>query len=850
MTKTKKGTTPKKGKASTKSAASKKGASSAKKSSSTTRKSQPQKAQAPKTRQMRAEATEAREEHWVERPLGVVLQLIIGVVRRLDDIVGWVMIAFGLVSILSLVGLSDGYWTRSLSDFLRAWLGWGSYLVPLTIVAIGVMIVIHNMRPYQVIPWRRVIAAEIAVVLGLALLHLVLVRRLNPDISLFDATNHIDAIKLASDGGGGGLLGWAVAWIFARFLRGTAILALGVTFGLTLLFVWRIRWTAPLDLLIWAQAKVAGNVDASPVRRFEDPEVGLAPAAPIQQRLEELVPATPKIKAKPVSRPKAKAKPKKADDEKNYKPRKRPTALPDLQLLNAGEDIKPSKKDIERDIDIIHTTLEDFNIPAKVVDSQTGPSVTQYLIEPGFFEKPGGADGEVRKSKVRISQISNLSNDFALALSAKRVRIEAPVRGTPYVGLEVPNRKKFMVGLRSLILHPKFDKMKSSLAFGLGRDVAGNAVVADLAKMPHLMIAGTTGSGKSVCVTSIITCLAFNNTPDQLRFVMLDPKKVELMRFNGLPHLFGKVEVEMERMIGTLRWGVREMERRYRLFEQIGVRNLKGYNAEAKKQKGLEPLPYIVFIIDELADLMMLAADEVEKMLSRLAQMARATGMHLVVATQRPSTDVVTGLLKANFPARIAFSVASSTDSRVILDTLGAESLLGKGDMLYLSPSASAPLRSQGVFVSDKEIDGMIDFWENNWEQTEEEAARPSSAPNAARPSHGAPSAADAAPWDDMLARQQVTSDKDPQIVQAIEIVKKHGSASASLLQRKMRIGYPRAARLMDELKEMGVIGSERAGGQTRDVFVQGDDDPIADQVKRFNAEQQDEMPPENPALE
>ncbi len=841
MTKTKKVSAPKTG---------------SKKKATSKPKAKRAKAPATKTRKMTAdvaEQTDVGNDGWYDRPLGVLLELIIGLVRRLDDIVGWVMIAFGFVSILSLLGLSDGYWTRRLSAFLQAWLGWGAYLVPLTIVAIGVMIVIHNMRPYRVIPWRRVIAAEIAVVLGLALLHLLLVRQLNPELTLYDATNHIDAIKLASDGGGGGLLGWAVAWVFARFLRATAILALSLTLVLALAFMLRIRWTFPLDILIWVQAKIAGNVeDASLVRRFDDPELDedILP----RKKLEDLIPNVPAVKAA-IAAPKtamAKAKPakaakaSKAKKEPNYKPRKRPSALPDLMMLDAGEDIKPSKKDIAYDIERIETLLDDFNIPATVVDSLTGPSVTQYLIEPGFFERPG-PDGTTKKFKVRISQISNLANDLALALSANRVRVEAPVRGTSYVGIEVPNRKKFKVGLRSLILHPSYDKLKSSLAFGLGRDVSGKVVVADLAKMPHLMIAGTTGSGKSVCVTSIITCLAFNNTPDQLRFVMLDPKKVELMRFNGLPHLFGKVEVEMERMIGTLRWGVREMERRYRLFEQVGVRNLKGYNDAAKKTKGLEPLPFIVFIIDELADLMMLAADEVEKMLSRLAQMARATGMHLIVATQRPSTDVVTGLLKANFPARIAFSVASSTDSRVILDSLGAETLLGKGDMLYLSPSASAPLRSQGVFVSDKEIDAMIEFWENNWEQTEEEAERPSSAPNAARPSHGGVPEA-AAPWDDMLARQQITNDKDPQIMQAIEIVKKHGNASASLLQRKMRIGYPRAARLMDELKEMGIVGSEKAGGKTRDVFVAKDDDPIGDQV-RFNHEHEQKQVELNPDM-
>ena len=320
-------------------------------------------------------------------------------------------------------------------------------------------------------------------------------------------------------------------------------------------------------------------------------------------------------------------------------------------------------------------------------------------------------DGEA-KQKVRVAQIASLSRDLALALSADRLRIEAPVPGRPYVGIEVPNTRSAMVRLRPILESDAFNKINSPLAIALGRDVSGSPVVADLARMPHLLIAGTTGSGKSVCIAAITACLVMNNTPEDLRLVMADPKMVELVRFNGLPHLYGKVETEIERIMGVLRWTVAEMDRRYKLLEASRSRNIDSYNRKVRRRKGEQPLPQIVVLIDELADMMMTSPDQTEHNLVRLAQMARATGIHLVVATQRPSTDVVTGLIKANFPARISFAMASSIDSRVILDSVGAESLLGRGDMLYLAPEAPAPMRSQGVWVTDQEIERVITFWQ------------------------------------------------------------------------------------------------------------------------------------------
>jgi S-DNA-T family DNA segregation ATPase FtsK/SpoIIIE len=324
-------------------------------------------------------------------------------------------------------------------------------------------------------------------------------------------------------------------------------------------------------------------------------------------------------------------------------------------------------------------------------------------------------------------------------------------------------------------------------------------VVADLGRMPHLLVAGTTGSGKSVCIAAITTCLVMNNPPEDLRLVMVDPKMVELVRFNGLPHLMGKVETDLERILTVLRWTVAEMDRRYKLLEASRSRNIDSFNRKVRRRKGEQPLPRIVVMIDELADLMMSAPDQTEHNLVRLAQMARATGIHLVLATQRPSTDVVTGLIKANFPARISFAVTSSIDSRVILDTQGAEDLLGRGDMLFLPPEASAAIRTQGAMVTDQEIERMVSFWQT------------------AHPAFDQPASA---PWEEMLEHEAILADKDNLVEQAIAIVRETRRANASLLQRRLRIGYPRAARLIDELEELGVIGPALGSGREREVLI------------------------------
>ncbi len=490
---------------------------------------------------------------------------------------------------------------------------------------------------------------------------------------------------------------------------------------------------------------------------------------------------------------------------------KRDANLPPLELLSDIELNRPTEEEINLNARIIRDTLLEFDVEVEVVDVSVGPTVTQYAVSP-YTEKIT-EDGEHILNRVRVSEITNLTSDLALALSAKTLRIQAPVPGHSYVGIEVPNRQPSTVALRPVLESEQFYKMrKKPLALPLGRDVSGTPFVTDLASMPHLLIAGTTGSGKSIMLAAMTTALVMNNTPDRVRLVLLDPKMVELSRFNGLPHLLGPVETELDRIIGVLRWVTREMERRYKLLEKEAARNLDTYNASLGRRRKHERLPYIVVIIDEIGDLMMQRPDETERTITRLAQMARAVGIHLMLATQRPSVDVITGLIKANFPARISFAVASGVDSRVILDTVGAETLMGRGDMLFLAPDASGVRRIQGCYISDEEVEGVVRYWKE-WHQRQiaEEAMQPQGV----------------APWERGMTRREVLAETDPMLEDAIALVVDAGEASASLIQRRLGLGYPRAARLIDLMHELGIIGPARPGGRTRRVLIKPGADPF-----------------------
>ncbi|MBA7678858.1 DNA translocase SpoIIIE [subsurface metagenome] len=430
-----------------------------------------------------------------------------------------------------------------------------------------------------------------------------------------------------------------------------------------------------------------------------------------------------------------------------------------------------------------------------------GPTVTQFGVEPGWDRKTKEVrerdrDGnvkvrleEVSKTRVKVERITSLANDLALALAAPSIRIEAPVPGKSVVGIEVPNTISSLVSLRGVIETSVFQKLeaRSKLGIALGKGAGGEAVAADLAKMPHLLIAGATGSGKTVCLNAIICCLLLHNTPNEVRFFMIDPKRVELTPFNSIPHLATPVIVDTNKALDVLRWLNQEMDKRYQELAKAGARNLEGYN---KNKQGDERLPYLILIIDELADIMMAGFDEVEHILCRLAQLARATGIHLVVATQRPSVDVVTGLIKANFPTRISFAVTSQVDSRTILDSGGAEKLLGKGDMLYMPTEAAKPKRLQGCLVSDAEVERLVYLWGS---QRREEAT--------------------SLKIEELVSASTATRreafPEDPLLETARQLAQEHTRISTSYLQRRLRIGYPRAARIMEQLEEESAKGEE-----------------------------------------
>ena len=508
--------------------------------------------------------------------------------------------------------------------------------------------------------------------------------------------------------------------------------------------------------------------------------------------------------------------------------------LPPTKLLTPQPAAADREADNQRRAQLIEQTLFSFGVDAKVVEINEGPTVTQFGVEPGWDVKTKtvterdaagsvltDADGqprtnevEVSRTRIRVNRITALQNDLALALAAPALRIEAPVPGKAMVGIEVPNGSTTVVTMRQILESPEYRALakKGGLPLALGAGVSGEAVVADLAKMPHLLIAGATGAGKSVMINAIICGLLMNYSPEQLRMVMVDPKRVEMTGYAPIPHLaYSEIIVDMDRVVGTLQAVINEMETRYRRFAQVGVRNIERYN-----EKEARPLPYWVVIIDELADLMLAAPYQVEHQLVRLAQLARATGIHLVVATQRPSVDVITGLIKANFPTRIAFAVSSQIDSRTILDQGGAEKLLGKGDMLFLAPDAQKPKRVQGVYVSDDEIEEVVQFWTQDRFKSlvPEKYDRQLEA--------ALESAEQAGP--EALPGE---NNDDPMLQKATEVARDSSTLSTSMLQRKLGIGYPRAARLMDLLEERGVVGPQEPGGKARQVLIDGDGDPI-----------------------
>jgi len=713
--------------------------------------------------------------------------------RKLD-IAGILMSLAGLFTLLSLVSTNRGALTGGWVYLLGRAFGWGVYLLPLALIAVGLWLVLRNFERIPMVSVERLV--------GVALLYANLLTALH--FSLFPETRQA-SLELAAAGAGGGYLGAFVlgALLAIVGLGGTAI-ALVAWFLIALIFALDIsiqdlfRWISPLVTRLqdrWDEFRLrraAASREATlpytytPLERAPGATGSEEAASQSAASPAELMPLAP-----------------------DYMVTQHAWYLPNLaDILDEGSEVNYDDEFDRQRARLIEETLASFGAPANVVEISRGPTITQFGVEPDFIESRTG------RMRVRVGKIAALADDLALALSARTIRIQAPVPGKGYVGIEVPNEEISLVALRDVLENEAFRRLKSPLRFALGQDVAGNAVAADLVAMPHLLIAGATGSGKSVCVNSLIACLLLNNTPDDVRLLMVDPKRVELTGYNGIPHLLAPVVVELERVVAALQWVTREMDQRYHKLAQAGCRNIKEYNAKlaARAEK---KLPQLVVIIDELADLMMLAPDETERTITRLAQLARATGIHLVIATQRPSVDVVTGLIKANFPARIAFAVASGVDSRVILDQPGAERLLGRGDMLFQAPDAAAPVRLQGTFVSEGEIQRLVYYW-----QGFVPAQVP--APNVAV------GIVDALPsgvplkqiplWDEIIAEQNA----DPLLVEATDLIRRQGRASISMLQRRLRIGYTRAARLIENLEEKGIVGPPDPGTGAREVLDYG----------------------------
>jgi S-DNA-T family DNA segregation ATPase FtsK/SpoIIIE len=695
------------------------------------------------------------------------------------ELLGLGVLALAVVTLLSLLSVTSGTVSDGAAALLRQLLGWGAIPITLSVGVLGALLLVGQLRDESgPLRWDVVIGVELLFVAGLALLHLV-VGGDNP-------------LKTAMAGEGGGLVGWSVSTLLADLLGrlgAGGVLALLLMAGVGLL----LRFSTA-DAPTWMPR--ASQIVSDWLSRLGQPgpsEGEARSSASAAGRVEAARPRPHKVKVRPELQA---LELRSHSDEPAARPARRPQSLPPLDLLVPSSKDPAGKADARYQAQIIEETLHGFGVPAEVKEINVGPAVTQFGIEPGYVER-SGPDGSLQRHRVRVRKISSLVNDLALALAAAPIRIEAPVPGRPFVGIEVPNSKLSLVSLRGILEAEAYRKEKGFLRIPLGRDVSGAAVVADLAAMPHLLIAGATGSGKSVCINAVVTGLLCDHPPDELKLLMVDPKMVELTGYNGAPHLLAPVITDIQQVVGALAWVTRMMDERFQRFAKIGARNIADYNRKLGRRD--EPLAHIIVVVDELADLMMMAPDETERYITRIAQMARATGIHMILATQRPSVDVVTGLIKANFPARIAFAVTSQIDSRVILDTPGAERLLGRGDMLLMLPDSAKLQRLQGCFVSDAEMHKVVAFWKQTAGELPATVSRP---------------------WDGLLDEVE----KDDMLEEAIAIVTKSGRASTTFLQRRLGIGYPRASRLMDQLEEEGIIGPAESG-RSWEVLVNGEDD-------------------------
>ncbi len=699
------------------------------------------------------------------------------------EISGLVLVALGGVAFLALLSVTRGVFSDWVAGLLRRLFGWGGYLVALTLLAAGMLLLWKNLNVNFQMPWQRIIGIEALFVVALSLTHLW-------------AAPVERGFALARAGGGGGYVGWTISY-FLGGLIGT----LPTAIVLSVLALAAIALTLHIspDAIRGAATDIATSVQRGREQVAAWWRMQIVRAVPQKPSRVPAARPAPEVRPAPTTQsqvvaPEPKREPpplriETAASTHRKMPRRR-KSLPPIDLLVGETQRRVDEDSLKAKARIIEETLDSLGVPSQVIECRHGPRVTQFGVAPGYVRR-GNANGEMR---VRVSKIASLANDLALALAATSIRIEAPVPGRAVVGIEIPNEEISLVTLRGVMETSEYLNLKGPLKVALGRDVAGAPVAIDLARMPHLLIAGATGSGKSICVNALICGLLLNHTPETLRLILIDPKRVELSHFNDVPHLLGPVIFDVAKAVTALQWATHEMEQRYQLFAREGARNLAAYNRKALTSNNITPLPYIVICIDEMAELMMIAPEEIERTICRIAQMARATGIHLVISTQRPSVDVVTGLIKANFPARICFAVTSLVDSRVVLDAPGAERLLGRGDMLFMAPDSSKLTRIQGCLVSDEEIGRLVDFWRD-------------------KTTTYLSVLGETTPWEEGISEQE-----DELFPEAVRLVQSHQQASVSFLQRRLRIGYPRAARLMDALERHGIV-APGSSGTSREVY-------------------------------
>ena len=693
---------------------------------------------------------------------------LIGAAVALAALVG------GVVALLAVL-MPSGAIGEPLAHWIGLAVGWTAPLFPLWPIALGLLGLLKTLRPDLHLPTARLWGAALAHLALIGLFHLVPI-------------GGPGGLLKAQQGQGGGLVGFALGTGLRDALGGgPALILLLAALALGLLLACDVTISRAARAVLALGASLFRALRTRHERRRAAVKVnGSRPdrLQPIANQLRGLVKRTqPESEpSRPAPRPVVSEPPPPLPQAGSDKWR-----LPPMTIFEEAGPLASSEIDALERAQTIEETLASFNIEARVVEVNQGPTVTQFGIEPA--------------AGVPVRRIIALQNDLGLRLAAWPIRFEAPVPGKRVVGLEVPNQSVALVGIRGLLDSEEASRARGRLKLALGRDVSGRSVVSDLARMPHLLIAGATGSGKSVCINAILASLLSQCTPDELQFLMVDPKMVELMPFNGIPHLRMPVVTDMDQVVGALKWVVREMERRYSLFVKRAARNIESYN-RALGESDERPLPYLVVVIDELADMMMTAPDEVEILLCRLAQKARATGIHLIVATQRPSVDVLTGMIKANFVTRIAFAVSSQIDSRVILDTPGAERLLGRGDMLFSSGDSSKPQRIQGAWVSDQELQRLVVHWKRLGlpRYTEDDV-------------------------EEMLTLGRTEEDGDDELYdRAVGVATQYSRVSTSLLQRRLGVGYPRAARLIDLMEERGVISTSE-DGRSRELRARPEED-------------------------